>query len=88
MRTLRAHFDGKVLVPEEPVDLPLGRSLKFGLLDEEPELTEPELTRGSPAAIRAAMKDSPHFTETEIAAFNEAIESEKRPARSEGIFDE
>ena len=84
MRTLRAHFDGKVLVPEGPVDLPLGRSLKLGVLDEEP----PELTPGSPAAIRAAMKESPHFTETEIAAFNEAIKSEKRPARSEGIFDE
>ncbi len=26
-RHFRARFDGKVLVPEEPVDLPVGRSL-------------------------------------------------------------
>jgi hypothetical protein len=25
--TIRAHFDGQVLIPEEPVDLPVGPSL-------------------------------------------------------------
>jgi hypothetical protein len=27
--TLRAHFDGRVLVPEEPVDLPVGCTLEI-----------------------------------------------------------
>ncbi len=29
MKTLKAHFDGKVLVPDEPVDLPLNRPLEL-----------------------------------------------------------
>jgi len=29
MTKLRAHFDGKVLVPDEPVDLPLNRELEI-----------------------------------------------------------
>ena len=28
MTLLRAHFDGKVLVPNEPVDLPVGQELE------------------------------------------------------------
>ena len=27
MTAIKAHFDGKVLVPDEPVDLPLNRTL-------------------------------------------------------------
>ena len=30
-RTLRAKFDGRVLVPEGPVDLPMGQVLEFEL---------------------------------------------------------
>ena len=29
MTTLHAHFDGRVFVPEEPVDLPTGQRLKL-----------------------------------------------------------
>lgn len=29
--TIRAHFDGKVIVPDEPVDLPVGQSLQVEL---------------------------------------------------------
>ena len=29
MKTLKAHFDGKVLVPDEPVDLPINRPLEL-----------------------------------------------------------
>ena len=32
--TLRVHFDGKVLVPEEPVDLPVGESMEVQLVPE------------------------------------------------------
>ena len=27
--TIKAHFDGKVIVPDEPVDLPVGRPLEI-----------------------------------------------------------
>ena len=29
--TIRAHFDGKVIVPDEPVDLPIDRPLELEL---------------------------------------------------------
>ncbi|HUO09566.1 MAG TPA: hypothetical protein VM008_14750 [Phycisphaerae bacterium] len=29
MTTLKAHFDGHVIVPDEPVDLPMGRTLEI-----------------------------------------------------------
>jgi hypothetical protein len=35
MKRLRAHFDGKVLVPEGPVDLPTGRVLEIQVEDVE-----------------------------------------------------
>ncbi len=43
MTTLLAHFDGHVLVPEEPVDLPQGRLLRV-------QVEEETITRHSPAS--------------------------------------
>ena len=34
---VRVHFDGKVIVPDEPVDLPVNRQLKAELSVVEPE---------------------------------------------------
>lgn len=34
MTTIRAHFDGKVFVPDEPVDLPQGRAVRFQFQEE------------------------------------------------------
>lgn len=39
MTTIRAHFDGQVLVPEEPVDLPQGRVFRVVLEEEEKPLS-------------------------------------------------
>ena len=41
MTTLRAHFDGRVLIPDEPVDLPRDRTL----LLEVQEMTSPDNSR-------------------------------------------
>lgn len=38
MTTIRAHFDGQVLVPEEPIDLPQGRVFRLVLEEEEKPL--------------------------------------------------
>jgi len=34
--TISAHFDGKVIVPDEPVDLPVGKPLRVQLEVDEP----------------------------------------------------
>ena len=34
--TLRAHFDGKVLVPDEPVDLPVNCALEVQVTSDKP----------------------------------------------------
>ncbi|PQV64736.1 hypothetical protein B1R32_1033 [Abditibacterium utsteinense] len=52
MTTLLAHFDGQVLVPDEPVNLPQNRTLRIQI-EEEPM---------APAPLRAlynAFKDLP-----------------------------
>jgi hypothetical protein len=37
MKTLKVHFDGRVLVPDEPVDLPLNRPLELSVVScDEP----------------------------------------------------
>lgn len=38
--TLRAHFDGKVLVPDEPVDLPVNCALEVEVKPAQPEAAE------------------------------------------------
>ena len=35
-QTIRAHFDGKVIVPDQPVQLPVGQPLRVHLELEEP----------------------------------------------------
>jgi hypothetical protein len=37
MVTIKAHFDGKVIVPDEPVDLPVGRWLEVQVTPMETE---------------------------------------------------
>jgi hypothetical protein len=32
MKTLKVHYDGSVLVPDEPVDLPLNRPLELSMM--------------------------------------------------------
>ncbi len=36
-KSIRAHFDGQVIVPDEPVDLPINRPLKVRLESLAPE---------------------------------------------------
>ena len=37
VRRIRAHFDGRVIVPDEPLDLPLNQPLRVELTAETPE---------------------------------------------------
>ena len=57
-RTLRVHFDGVVLVPEQPVDLPIGKSVEVHIT--EPSSSSIEL--GTPAAVLAALHGPPYLS--------------------------
>ncbi len=73
MTTFRARFDGKVLVPEGPVDLPVGRVL-------EVEVREPsELRPGSPELVLRLMREGPPIPCEDVDALERAIEEGKQP---------
>ena len=50
--TLRAHFDGKVIIPDEPVDLPANSSLEIEVRTTRhtPKHTKFKLKNGIPLA--------------------------------------
>jgi hypothetical protein len=82
MRTLRAHFNGKVLVPEEPVDLPQGRSLRFQVLDEvTPHPTE------STATLHEFLQGPSRVTKEDVDALEQSLREGKLPVRYSGPFD-
>jgi hypothetical protein len=82
MTRLRAHFDGKVLIPEGPVDLPRDCTLEI-------QVSESVGPRpGSPEAILRAMDSGPNVTKEDVDELERAIESGKIRARPEGEFDQ
>ena len=78
---VRARYDGKVLIPLDPVDLPIDRALEL----EVREATDPP--RGSAQALLQAMRQAPHLQPGDAEALMEAIESGKLPPQQGGIFD-
>ncbi len=69
MTTLKVRFDGRVLVPETPVDLPQDRVLEVSVADSQ--VTPTNGASASPFAglqeILAALPDDPN-TPTDLAA--------------------
>ncbi len=53
--TLTAHFDGKVLVPDSPVKLPLNQALKVSVLPLESSGEQDDMDEA--AWLRAAVKN-------------------------------
>lgn len=49
---IRAHFDGKVIVPDEPVDLPVDQPLRVELHPTSPDAAVAELERRRQALRR------------------------------------
>jgi hypothetical protein len=84
MTTLRARFDGKVLVPEGPVDLPTGPLLKVQVDLADPADPPP----GSPAAILKALEGLAKLSPEDMAEFERTIEEGKDPVNYGGAFDE
>ena len=54
--TIRAHFDGKVIVPDEPVDLPVNQPLKVQLRPIAPQGATPAADRAREALDRLAAR--------------------------------
>ncbi len=42
---IRVHFDGKTIVPDEPVDLPIGQTMEAEFRVPEPRLASEEIER-------------------------------------------
>ena len=62
-RSLRAHFDGKVLVLDEPADLPRGTPLKVEVtVESETTSSEPQPPREEPK--RGILADLVDWVET------------------------
>jgi hypothetical protein len=80
---LRAHFDGKVLIPVGPVDLP-----KDKLLEIEVREVGEALRPGSPAAVLKAMESWPKIPSEYVDELERAIEEGKLPVRDDPVFDE
>lgn len=53
---IRAHFDGKTIVPEEPVDLPINESMEVEFRIPEAKLSDNEINRRRAAWKRAGMR--------------------------------
>jgi hypothetical protein len=81
---LRVHFDGRVLVPEEPVDLPIGESveIRVGLATHE-DAGAP----GTPSVVLAAALSEPHVSSEDVAELERTIADSKLPPRSGVDFD-
>ena len=82
--TLRVHFDGSVLVPEEPVDLPIGESVEIFVGGGARESAG---AYGTPSAVLAAALSEPHVSNEDVAALEQAIASSKLTPRSGVDFD-
>jgi hypothetical protein len=80
MTRLRATFDGKVLVPTEPVDLPQGRVLDV-------EVVALDSTAGSVEAILSAVREPPHVERDLVDELDRVIDDGTLPVRFNGAFD-
>jgi hypothetical protein len=81
MASLRAHFDGKVLVPTEPVDLPTGRLLEL-------EVKEVLLPHFNAKTLAETLERLPRADKCDIDAIENAIEEGQAPIEYDGVFDQ
>ena len=82
MSTVRARFDGKVFVPERPVQLPVGEVVEIQFSDE----SRPE--RGSAAALLQVLKSLPKSPPEDVAEMERLIKEGMSRTKYEGVFDD
>ena len=81
---LRVHFDGRVLVPEEPVDLPVGQSVEVRIDTDNHTRAD----AGTPSAVLGAVRRAPHVSPEDVVELERAISEARLPIRQAGPFDE
>ena len=81
--TLRVHFDGTVLIPEQPVDFPVGLSLEVHVTRLDPSRE----TSGSPSAVIRAAHADPHVSSEDVAELESIIQLARLPLRDINPFD-
>ena len=83
---LRAQFDGKTLVPLDPVDLPTGRVLEIEVREDVDAASG--LRKGSPELLLKVMSQLPKLTKEDTDEMERMIEEGKMPVRYDGVFDD
>jgi predicted DNA-binding antitoxin AbrB/MazE fold protein len=81
MKTLLAHFDGKALIPDEPVDLPTGRALRVQVTEVE----RPRLTREQ---IEERLRSFVPVPREDVEELERLIKEGQQPIDYRGAFDE
>jgi len=71
---LRVHFDGRVLVPEEAVDLPIGQSVEIQVAPHKSAVAP-----GTPSAVLGAALSEPHVSDDDVAELERTIADSKLP---------
>jgi hypothetical protein len=74
---LRARFDGRVLVPLGPVDLPINHDLD---LDVEVHGSR-SASKGTPQELRRLMREPPHVPSADVEELERLIEQSRRPVQ-------
>ena len=82
MTTIRGHFDGKVIIPSEPVDLPRGRELLLHV-DDTTGSVAPDATSGG-ALLHFAGAGGAHDLQQMNQAIAEGCEQEVQMFLSTG----
>ena len=70
---IRVHFDGKTIVPEEPVDLPINQSVEAEFRIPEARLGDEEIKRRRAAIKRLAAKAVHGLNMSDFAFSRESI---------------
>ena len=81
--TIRAHFNGKVFVPTEPVDLPKDQEVDIEI--HEVDVNPPP---GSRAALLKVMRESPGISSEDAEELLRVIEEGKLPVNDKRAFDD
>jgi hypothetical protein len=80
--SIRVRFDGRVLIPVEPVDLPTDR-----LLEVDVRAVEGEPPPGSPQLLLQLMRQPPHIDPEIVDEFERGIAAGKLPVKYDAVFD-
>ena len=78
-----AHYDGRMIVPDQPLDAGAGDELEIDVT-----VRRPPRPASSPAAILSVLECLPQLSQEAGDEFEESLARAKSPTRSDGVFDD